>query len=214
MITKMQKPSTGVLKKLPGSVALKIARCFKIPEHEENLFYEYLVSRISKILERAPITKPSVALRKAATATRALQKEFDNMQEEDRDCIERIVGHSTLWGEGSFEVKSAIKNLNIVFNHAVGKSAPVSRGSIKLNRMLGVQPLAVKDQPFKEIVFALMAAATEHRGKFTLDSTCKTGSLIDALDFIRPYLPDGAVPNEPPAGTIQKIKKQFLQMRS
>jgi hypothetical protein len=158
-------------------------------------------------------SKPGPDLRKAAEATRSLLKSFDRLRQEDRDWVDNLCAQSTLWGEGIEGLNTTILNLAIVFNHAVGRPSPIPRKSLVLNEKLGVKPLSIRDQMFREIVIGLMNAAVENRGKFTLDSTCKTGTLIEALDLLRCHLPEGLVPDDPPAGTIQRIKKQFWELR-
>jgi hypothetical protein len=201
----------------PKNVALKIAELFRVPKVERVLFCDFLCDRVQRLWgrdRRAVSSKPSSSLREAAKATRTLQKAFDRLPDADRKWVENIRVQSALWGEGLDELETTVKNLAIVFNHSVGRSSPIPRRSLALNEKLRVTPLNVKDQMFKEVVIVLMSAAVENQGKFTLDANCKTGTLVEALDLLRDHLPQDLVPNELPAGTIQKIKKQFYELRS
>jgi hypothetical protein len=217
MEPEMSKPSPHPPNALPKNVALKIANLFHVPKVEREPFCDHLRNNTQRIWNRdrrATSSKSGPALRQAAEATRSLLKSFDRLRQEDRDWVNNLCAQSTLWGEGIERLDSTILNLAIVFNHAVGRSSPIPRKSLALNEKLGVKPLNVKDQMFREVVIGLMTAADENRGKFTLDSTSKTGTLIEALDLLRDHLPKGLVRYDPPAGTIQRIKKQFRELRS
>ena len=204
---------------LPKSVALKIAKLFRMPKAYRDEFCDYLTDRVEGIWKRdwrATPLKPSSSLRRAADATRTLQRAFDSLPKKDREWVDSMRASSQLWGEGLPALDTTVMNLALVFNHAVGRPSPTPRKSVELNERLGVRTLGVKNQMFKEAVMMLMGAAVEHRGKYTLDSNTGRGTLIDALNMVGPYLPPGLVPapHELPAGTIQKIKRHFEQMRT
>jgi hypothetical protein len=61
----------------------------------------------------------------------------------------------------------------------------------------------------RELVFDLLSAARGNYGEFTLDKNRQSGTLLKALDILRPHLPKGLVPNALPVGTIQKLKTEF-----
>ena len=63
----------------------------------------------------------------------------------------------------------------------------------------------------RELVFSLLSAADGARGEFTLDKNRGTGTLLRALELLRPHLPKGLVPNALPIGTIQKLKADFFR---
>lgn len=215
----MSQPTIRTSTKFPKNVALKIAMRFRVPETDRELFCNYLTDHVEGIWKRdwrATFSKPSPSLRRAADATRALQRAFDSLPKKDREWVDCMRAGSQLWGEGLPALDAAVMNLALVFNHAVGRPSPMPRQSVKLNEKLGVRTLSVKNQMFKEAVMMLMRAAVEHRGKYTLDSNTGRGTLIDALNMVGQYLPPGLVPapHELPAGTIQKIKRHFEQMRT
>jgi hypothetical protein len=212
----MSKPGQHPPNALPKNVALKIANLFHVPKVERETFCDHLCTSMQRLWKRdrrATSSKPGAALRQAAEATRSLLKSFDKLRQEDRDWVDNFCAQSTLFGEGIERLDTTILNLAIVFNHAVGRPSPIPRKLLALSEKLGVEPLSVRDQMFREVVTGLMTAAAENRGKFTLDSTSKTGTLIEALDLLRDHLPEGLVRYDPPAGTIQRIKKQFWELR-
>ncbi|HJY90261.1 MAG TPA: hypothetical protein VJ255_08280, partial [Candidatus Acidoferrum sp.] len=68
------------------------------------------------------------------------------------------------------------------------------------------------NRALQKLVRDLSLAALAAGGNFTINKNFKTGSLIEALDALRDYLPAGVVPNELP-GTIQKFATDFNQSR-
>ncbi len=211
----MSKPSSHP-PTLPNNVALKIADLFHIPKIERDPFCDHLRNSMQSVWKRdrrATSSKPGPALQRAAEATRSLLKSFDRLRQDDRDWVENFRADPTLFGDGIERLDTTILNLAIVFNHAVGRPSPIPRTTLEFQAKLGVKPLGVRDQMFREVVMGLMSAAAENRGKFTLDSTCKTGTLIEALELLRDHLPRRLVRADPPAGTIQRIKKQFWELR-
>jgi hypothetical protein len=215
----MSQPTIRPSTKLPKNVAIKIATRFRVPKTDRELFCKYLSDRVERIWKRdwrATFSKPSSSLRRAADATRTLQRALDSLPKKDREWVNSMCARSQLWGEGLPALDTTVMNLALVFNHAVGRPSPMPRQSMVLNEKLGVRTLSVKNQMFKEVVIVLMSAAVENHGKYTLDSNTGRGTLIDALNMIGPYLPPGLVPapHKLPAGTIQKIKRHFEQTRT
>jgi hypothetical protein len=66
----------------------------------------------------------------------------------------------------------------------------------------------------RELVFSLLSAAHDNYGQFTLDKNRESGTLLKALDILRPYLPKGLVLDEDdlPVGTIQRLIKEFSRL--
>jgi len=64
----------------------------------------------------------------------------------------------------------------------------------------------------RELVFSLLSAARDNYGDFTLDKNRQGGTLLKALDILRPHLPKGLVPNVVSGGTIQRLIKEFSRL--
>src|SRR5258708_605061 len=145
----MSQPTIRPSTKLPKNVAIKIATRFRVPKTGRELFCKYLSDRVERIWKRdwrATFSKPSSSLRRAADATRTLQRAFDSLPKKDREWADSTRARSQLWGEGLPALDATVMNLALVFNHAVGRPSPMPRQSIMLNEKLGVRPLSVKNQ--------------------------------------------------------------------
>jgi hypothetical protein len=63
----------------------------------------------------------------------------------------------------------------------------------------------VTNRPFRVFVLKLHQNARSCDGKLTFDRKKEAGTLIQALELIRPCLPDGFIPNHLPYTTIERI---------
>ena len=59
---------------------------------------------------------------------------------------------------------------------------------------------------FNQFVLRLLWDVRLAGGRLTLDKNDRTGTLMEALDLLRPYLPPALVPKSLPAGTLARIK--------
>jgi hypothetical protein len=179
-----------------------------VPTDEQEVFYEDISRSFERIWQRdrrAVLSKPGPALFKAARAATTLQKQFYRLSQEDREWLENIRSTSLFRG---IPVEKAIMELELVFNHAIGRH---SRRR-ELPRKWQLLQAGVKDQMLRELVFSLLRAARDNSGELTLDKNLSTGSLLEALDILRPHLPKGLVPKALAASTIQTLKTEFFRL--
>jgi hypothetical protein len=64
---------------------------------------------------------------------------------------------------------------------------------------------AVTDPAFHKVVRGLHSATTAARGRLSLDRKSQKGSIIKALELLKPCLPPRLLPNVLPLGTIENI---------
>ena len=64
----------------------------------------------------------------------------------------------------------------------------------------------MKDWVFQHFVNTLLASATIAGGRLTLEKNIGKGSLIEAIEILAPYLPDGFVRRPMPVTTLQRLK--------
>jgi hypothetical protein len=202
------KPTPRVL---PSNVVWRLASLADVPVDKRKLFYEYLSESFGQTWQRdrrAVSSKPGPALVRAAKAATTLQKEFYRLSQQDREWVENF------WSSSIFSNKTSlgltITELAIEFNHAIGR--PSQNLAVPRRFRQRQVRFTVKNQMLREVVFSLLGAARDHYGEFTLDKNYQSGTLLKALNILRPHLPKGLVPNALPVGTIQKLKTEFSRL--
>lgn len=169
---------------------------------------------VSSKRDRALIDR---ALIKAAKAAQTLNEAVCSLRKEDRNWLEELVARDPLVSEerrlrGSTkpfetdELQWTVFLLDRLFSTAVGEVPPLMAGVATLRKKRGKKPGTVNNPEFHDFVWSLLSGAADAGGEFTLDKNAEKGTLIDALNILRPHLPRGVIPNALPLGTIQKIK--------
>jgi hypothetical protein len=72
----------------------------------------------------------------------------------------------------------------------------------------------VKNRAFQVFVRGLFLAAQRAGGRYTLEKNIQEGTVIEAIDILAPYLPDGFVPKNLPFSTLQRIKNTVSKLRN
>jgi hypothetical protein len=205
----MSKAPTPTPHVLPSNVVRRLATLAGVPAAEQELFHEQFSLSFALTWQRgrAVSSKPGSALVKAARAATTLQKEFYRLSQQDRERVGYLRSSS---GFSKTSLGLAITELAIVFNHAIGRRSQ----NLAVPRVFRQRQdrFRVKDQMLRELVFSLLGAARDHYGEFTLDKNYQSGTLLQALNILRPHLPKGLVPNALPFGTIQKLKTEFSRL--
>jgi hypothetical protein len=98
----------------------------------------------------------------------------------------------------------SVEALAHLFSIAVNKAPPQGKsGPQKRGRRSG----DVKDLSFRQFVHYLLVVTEDWcGGTLKLDKNYETGSLIEAIDVLSPYLPKLVVPTPLPLETIQRVK--------
>jgi hypothetical protein len=207
----MPSSPTRALPKLPGVVPERLAKLAKVPRNEQQDFCRRisdLVATLRKRDRRVTSSKPSQALKRAAKAARDLQNNFEYMGKEDRDWLENILRSQMQFEDGKINhLDLTITNLAILFSEAIGGPPPFPR-IVRIMFPKRIPP-NVRDQFLRVLVFGLLSAARDSRGHFTFDKNPGSGTLAQALNLIRRYLPEGLVPDPLPFSTIQRLKTDF-----
>ena len=200
------QPGKPIPPALPMEVKLQIASLACVPEQNREDFYDLIempVARIWQVDRRAVGTEAGGALVRAANAARALHEAFANLNPDDREWVEKTFA-ITPYKHWLSPLPRAVTGLATVFNLAVAKAVPCDNpGPFQKGRRKG----AVKDLPFQDFVRWLLIVTEECcGGEFKVDRVYEEGTLIDAINIFRPYLPEGVVPTPLPLMTIQRIK--------
>jgi hypothetical protein len=197
--------------RLPWEEALRISDRARVPPSESELFRDCACSIVEEIWRRdqqsAPV-RPGPALMKVAKAVRMLHEAQLKLGKRDKAWVKRLLEREPAVFEEQFErLPQTMRQLDFIFSSATGTSIRSDKEGAPSNR--GRKPGSVNDEVFQKLVRDLLLAALAAEGKLTIDKNFKKGSLIDALNILRKYLPTGLVPNSLPFGTIQKIKTRF-----
>ena len=206
----MPSPSTYPPAAQLKILAERLAKKAKVPTDNRDDFCEHIsqtVLRVRKRDRRSTGRKPGLKLTEAADAARTLQRVFLGLSEEDRDWLENIKGCQIQFAAGEIQdLEATILNQAMLFNAAIGRPSPLpqflKRGSPK-----------IKDQMLRELVFGMLAAAAETGGKLTFNGNSETGTLAQALDLLRDYLPRGLLATPLPASSIKRLKSDFSRFR-
>jgi hypothetical protein len=191
---------------LPKDVALQVAECARVPPEERDQFCDLVYGTMLSVWERdrrGLPSKPGQALRQAEKAARILHEAFGGLNQDDRKWVERLLAQNPWYQKCLSELPLTIWRLAHLFSTAMGKAPPPGPGNTVRPGLKGRRVGSVKDATFRNLVRHLMVDALETGGQLKFDKTSGTGSLIEALRILRPYLPEGVVPLVPPSGTIQ-----------
>lgn len=113
--------------------------------------------------------------------------------------LKNTVDTEELW----FSINTIQREINrfLEFSGAdVPKPRPRNRGRPKGE---------VKDKALRRLVLELLDVAWFTGGNLSLEKNIGRGSLIEAIDQLERFLPDGAVPRPLPLATLQRIKTDF-----
>jgi hypothetical protein len=198
--------------------------------HQQQVFSERVIETVLRVRMR---DRPSAGvecgamLPQAADLARQLQATYCAMGQRAREWLEHIKSTEMLFLAGGDNIDAMIRNLVMVFHAALGEASPVPAPPEKDGKG-GKNPKYVlyeqwgmldqersQNQPLRDLVFGLLAAAAEAGGRLTFRKEDASGTLAHALDRLRNYLPPGLVPADllPLASTIQRLKAEFNRLR-
>jgi hypothetical protein len=197
---------------LPWKEALKISDFARVPPSEREFFGDCVCGIVREFwrLDSVP-AKPGPALKKAAKAVRMLQEAQLEFDDADRALIWRILETKPVEFDEQFKrLSQTTSQLDSIFNSILGTSKRPDKGGPPRSRGRKRGSVSVHNRALQKLVRELSLAALAARGNFTIDKNFKKGSLIDALNALRKYLPARLVPIVLP-GTIQKFATGFNQ---
>jgi hypothetical protein len=202
---------------LPRDIGLKIAELAGVPAAEREDCADALrglVWTTSGSDSRSLPTKPSPALRQAADAARALQAAVCDLSVNDHEWVQRF----TYYDEPHVQelvrtLPRTISRLTTLLGIAIGRYRYSPLDVVDPTEPLkrGRRPGSFNDPAFHRVVDDVLFCVFAFGGKLTLDKNFEGGTLIAALNELRPYVPAGLIPNVLPLGTLQKIKTAFSE---
>jgi hypothetical protein len=198
-------------------VVQKIAKLAKVSKHYRHEFSERIVKIVMDLRKphRSPDWgKPGGLLTEAADAARRLQDTFYRMNQRDRDWVEHVKQSQLQFVVWKIDdLGSAIWQIVLLLDAALGRLAPVPPHIAKMNAKLVGELPEIRDRKLRELVFGLLAAASDANGKLTFNMNKESGTLADALRLLRDHLPEGLVADPLLSRTIQRVKTAFFRAR-
>lgn len=145
----------------------------------------------------------NAALSRAMEALRTAKRALADLDERDRKAL-------------SWPIAEVEGGIDRFFEWVMGEVEvvqPLARrpGKRRPGRRRGTG--AVRNWFFQVFVRDLLRAAKAWDGKLTLDQHESAGTLIKAIDLLKPSLPEGLVPNALPLKTMQRIKTRVAAER-
>lgn len=194
---------------VPTHVGRKLAALAGVPVEEQDSFSDLIRLAVRLVWERdrrAFGASAGEGLKRAANAARALHEALGDLETVDREWVERLRDRTPWYKHWFGETAGAAFQLAHLLSVAAGKAPPPSPSENSRPNRKGRRKGSVGDVIFLDFVRFLLVVTTESKGDLKVENECGTGSLIDALDILRPYLPKKFVPIVPPAGTLQRIR--------
>lgn len=192
---------------LPTPVRLHLADLASVPDERREEFYDVIQMPVRLVWEldrRALGTEPRKPLLRAAAAARALHEAFNELDQDDREWIEKLRTKSPQFRTALPALPRTVDTLAHLLSISVGKALPQVRGGASQR---GRRRGDIKDLAFRQFVhFLLLVTEQWCGGDLTFDKNYEKGSLLEALKVLRKYLPQGVVPSHLPLMTIQRIK--------
>jgi hypothetical protein len=214
-------------------VTLEIADLAQVDDIE--LFCDALCDYVEKVWRQdrraVSLKPPSRALARAADAARTLNDAVCSLPKEDRAWVDHLVAEhpylfdkKRLRGSTSTSSRSILEApfqrdelaqtvwlLTLLFDISVGRLSPLVHTRAAPRNKRGRRKGAVKDLNFEQFIRDILTCTAVAEGELTLDKNFNRGTLLDALNILRSYLPKGLMPNVLPLGTIQKIKTRHAK---
>ncbi len=200
-------------------LALGLTKLAGVPDQESGHFFNAVLDDVENIWKqdwRAGGWKLSEALGKAHEASLTLNEAIGSLREDDRRRLEGLLSQKPIFHlrehpceEQLRELTMMVKELASLFSVSIGKSGPSPvPGTDRLRNKAGRRRRTSNNPTFEMVIRHLRLWAKDTGGKFTFDKNYPDrGSLIKALNLLRPCLPTGVVPepNDMSFATIQDI---------
>jgi hypothetical protein len=192
----------------------RLADLGKVPPKERKFFFESIRYNVQTVFDRENLSK-ELSIVKAQRLHRAaldLYDEIGRLNTVERRLIEWVLGRSELFdrisSEGAKGLRKTTYQLASLFSLAAGKPPPRFPHQTPLPRQRGPKKGTAKDWIYQDFVFDFYTSAITADGKFTLDVNGLNGTLINAIELLAPYVPDGGALKKLSPSTLRRIKSR------
>jgi len=195
---------------LPRDDALKLAVLARVPPQEHEQFFDmlrYAVALVWMRDMRAIGGSAGTNLARVAEAARALHHELGKLDPLSQKWVERLRRRTFWYKEWLRDVEVTVFRLAHLFSSAANMSPPRAPGVAAPDHQKSSRDKTRADVMFLDFVYRLRMVARQNGGKLGLDPNNKRGTLVEAVQILKPHLPDGVVPDEFPFFALKKIKE-------
>jgi hypothetical protein len=201
----------------PDDTLVKLADRARVPEEQRDFYYERILENVHNICEHKKLIDGGLTKEHGSRlhqATVVLRETLDNLDENEKKLVCSVLNDKGAFvfdrfsHEGIDGLRQTVFQLDVLFRLLTGKPRP-HQGSLPRkcgNRPGGRRPGSSKGSLLENFVSELLISTITAGGKLSFEKNTCGGTLPDAIEMLRPYLPEGVVPNVLPSPTLQKIK--------
>jgi hypothetical protein len=183
-------------------LASQLTTLAEVPPEDSGYFYNAVYEMVEDIWRqdwRAEEWTPSKALLAAQSAAQTLNEAVGSLENDDRRMLMRLLKNKPLFDPHNnqwVELTLMVNSLARLFALSVGTSGPSSMpGTDELRSKAGRRKGTSNNPQFQGLIEYLRMLASWAGGEFRFDKNYpEKSNLIEALDLLRPHLPDGLIP--------------------
>jgi hypothetical protein len=199
---------------LPRVDALKLATLARVPPEQHELFFDLVHWAISLVWmrDRRAIRYDAAQLERIAEAARTLHQEFGRLDPLGTKWVERLWRRTFWYNEWLRDVPETVFRLAHLFSSSAGMSPPRPPGAAPPKHQKSIRDKTRADVMFLDFAGLLKRVASDSGGKLGLDPANRRGTLVDAVNLLKPHLPVGVVPDKFPFSAFKKTNGATLAL--
>jgi hypothetical protein len=207
-------------KNVPKSVLRHLADLASVPRRKRAFYYNEVHAIVRDAWQREALKIDEKAGKQMLKSVLSIRENVSALSAGDAKILQDVLVSPEgrlifpdLAAEGLITLKNVLDQLarlvSLLTGSALNSPAPPNRkrGRAPGGRRLG----SIKDPLLQEFVFQLWLSTGVAGGKFSFAKDPPRGTLVDALEKLKPYVPTGFMPNVWPGPTLQKIRDHLLR---
>jgi hypothetical protein len=193
---------------LPRADALQLAALARVPKKHHEVFFDLVhwTTLLVWMRDRRATASNSMQLERIAEAARVLNQELGRLDPLSTQWVEGLLRRTPWYNEWLRDAPVTVFRLAHLFSGAAGMSPP---------RPPEVGPPAhqksSRDKTREHVMFLdfarrLKMVASESGGRLGVNHTSQRGTLVEAINLLKPHLPVGVVPDKFPFSAYKKTR--------
>jgi hypothetical protein len=193
---------------LPLEEALQLATLARVPQEHQESFFDMVHWTMSLVWMRdiRAVGADGAQLERVAEAARTLHQEFGRLDSLGTKWVERLWRRTPWYNEWLRDVPETAFRLAHLLSSAAGMSPPRPPGGTPPKHQKSNRDKTRADVMFLDFLHRLKTVASESGGNLSVDPAHQRGTLVDAVDLLKPRLPVGFVPDKFPFSAFKKTK--------